>query len=69
MSLPLRWHERLLIRLLLRSPRIDRIVLLKQHRIDQAPLQHSAEGAAPVTGQRTLIEQFERMHQGPAADR
>lgn len=33
MTRPLRWHERLLIRLLLRSPRIDRVLILQYGRI------------------------------------
>lgn len=49
---PLRWYELLMLRFLVRSPRIAGIIV-QQH--------------TPEPGQRDLVSQLEALYQGPSA--
>ncbi len=50
--MPLRWYELLMLRFLVRSPRIAGIIV-QQH--------------TPEPGQRDLVSQLEALYQGPSA--
>ncbi len=62
---PLHWYERLLIRLLARSPRIDQILIV------QMPGETAADRQQNMAAMRMQMaaNQLEQLYQGPAADR
>lgn len=56
--IPLRWYELVLLRLLLRSPRIDRIIVQ----------QHVPEDDCPYEGASLdYVSQLEALYHGPSA--
>jgi hypothetical protein len=65
----LSWFERVLIKLLLRSRRIDRIILLKQCVVDDAQKQHAAPPAAAASTQNPVVQRLENLFHGPPAER
>ena len=62
---PLRWYERLAIRFLARSPRIDQILIVQMPGETAAERQHNLTRLQ----QQQVIGQLEHLYQGPAADR
>lgn len=58
--IPLRWYEHLLIELLIKSPRISRIV------IEQHVTAHEDEGS--LESDVELFEQLENLYHGPSAE-
>lgn len=64
----LSWFERVLVKLLLRSRRIDRVILLKQCFVDEAQEQQSAPPAA-ATIQNPVVQRLEALFHGPPAER
>jgi hypothetical protein len=62
---PLRWHERLLLRLLARSPRIDQILILQYPCAMTAQQQQDAAEL-----QRQIVNHhLEQLYQSPPAER
>jgi hypothetical protein len=62
---PLRWYEQALVRLLSRSPRIDQILIV------QVPGANAAERRQNTAALQLEMaaNHFERLYQGPTADR
>lgn len=56
---PLRWHERLLIRLLLRSPRVDKVLIVQYGTGSPRPVARSAAQMQQVF-RRQHLEQLYR---------